>query len=325
MASGYTANYGLCQWQPGDKFLREEFNGDNQRMDTVMRRTEDLAERMGHDLYNLLLQAHYEDKESGWKKALVFDDFQDDSLIASISDGLVHGGSRIALSRTGQGDVDLGCTTTNNSLANRPYTKTCTAVGCGFITGFRLYTALVGVPAGYYTASWQIYINDAVAKQGSLALYCPLEKTEQSISIPKTALAAGDTFYIQLQSPTGGLFSYTGTDGGQCGTIRIEPAAAQTGQVTTPALELPDRTLLRAWVRHSGGKVGLAACSGETEAPLGTVGQRQTVNAQGDPCTETELRLNGLPSQTGSLSFRLDLDLGEEQDMSVFDYGVIMA
>ena len=29
MASGYTANYGLCQWQGEDKFLREEFNQDN--------------------------------------------------------------------------------------------------------------------------------------------------------------------------------------------------------------------------------------------------------------------------------------------------------
>lgn len=29
MASGQTSRYGLSQWQPEDKVLREEFNGDN--------------------------------------------------------------------------------------------------------------------------------------------------------------------------------------------------------------------------------------------------------------------------------------------------------
>lgn len=40
MASGYTTYYGLCQWQPEDQFLREEFNGDNAKIDTVLGRTE---------------------------------------------------------------------------------------------------------------------------------------------------------------------------------------------------------------------------------------------------------------------------------------------
>ena len=325
MASGYTTNYGLCQWQPQDSFLREEFNGDNRRVDTVLGQLEHLAEGAGHNVYNLILQNYYEGKETGWKKALVFDGFRDQTFIDSLSEGLVLGENRLVLSRDGQENVELGCTATNNSLANRPSTKTCTAAGCGVITGFRFYTALVGVPAGNYTVAWSIYINGTLARQSSLALYCPLDKTEQSITIPRVTLTAGDRFYLQLHSTTGGLFSYTGADGGQCGTILIEPISAPSGQVTTPALDLPERSLLRAWVRHSGGSVGLTALSGGEEFPLEAIGTRQTVNSAGVACTEAEYRLEeGLP-QTGTLAFRLDLDPGGDNAMWVFDYGVMLA
>ena len=36
MASNYTSNYGLCQWQPNDKVLRTEFNADNAKIDAAL-------------------------------------------------------------------------------------------------------------------------------------------------------------------------------------------------------------------------------------------------------------------------------------------------
>ncbi len=36
MASNYTSNYGLCQWEPGDKVLCSEFNGDNAKIDAAI-------------------------------------------------------------------------------------------------------------------------------------------------------------------------------------------------------------------------------------------------------------------------------------------------
>ena len=36
MATNYTANYGLCQWEPGDNFLRTEFNQDNAKIDAAL-------------------------------------------------------------------------------------------------------------------------------------------------------------------------------------------------------------------------------------------------------------------------------------------------
>lgn len=36
MASNYTENYGLCQWEATDQVLREEFNQDNAKIDAAL-------------------------------------------------------------------------------------------------------------------------------------------------------------------------------------------------------------------------------------------------------------------------------------------------
>ena len=36
MASNYTSNYGLCQWESTDHVLREEFNRDNAKLDSAL-------------------------------------------------------------------------------------------------------------------------------------------------------------------------------------------------------------------------------------------------------------------------------------------------
>ena len=47
MASGYTANYQLNQWEGTDKVLREEFNQDNAKIDTAL--AQEKAERAAAD------------------------------------------------------------------------------------------------------------------------------------------------------------------------------------------------------------------------------------------------------------------------------------
>ena len=37
MASNYTENYGLCQWEATDAVLRTDFNEDNQKIDTALK------------------------------------------------------------------------------------------------------------------------------------------------------------------------------------------------------------------------------------------------------------------------------------------------
>ena len=37
MASNYTENYSLCQWEATDAVLRTDFNEDNQKIDTALK------------------------------------------------------------------------------------------------------------------------------------------------------------------------------------------------------------------------------------------------------------------------------------------------
>ena len=129
MASNYTENYGLCQWEPGDNFVRTEFNQDNARIDAALAAAEAETSRVesltgaaqaaadyaldalgpvAYNVYGLMLQQSYEGKPTAFKKALVFDGFVDGSMTASMSAGLVRSQNRITATRTGQGNIDLG-------------------------------------------------------------------------------------------------------------------------------------------------------------------------------------------------------------------------
>ena len=88
------------------RVLRTDFNEDFSTIDAALGKTERSArraaaglERQGSDLYNLLLQNDYEGKTTGWKRALVFDGFQDGAGIAQKDEALILG--RNCLSSTG--------------------------------------------------------------------------------------------------------------------------------------------------------------------------------------------------------------------------------
>ena len=44
MASNYTENYGLCQWEATDQVLRTDFNEDNAKVDEALKSASDLAQ-----------------------------------------------------------------------------------------------------------------------------------------------------------------------------------------------------------------------------------------------------------------------------------------
>ena len=50
MASNYTENYGLCQWEATDQVLREEFNQDNAKVDTALEALDNLVTQHGEQL-----------------------------------------------------------------------------------------------------------------------------------------------------------------------------------------------------------------------------------------------------------------------------------
>lgn len=331
MASGYTANYGLCQWQPEDKFLREEFNQDNEKIDTALEATAKKADQalggledQGYNIYNLILRDYYEGKYTGYKRALIFDGFLDGSMTASISSGVVRSQNKLTLDRTGQGDIPLGYSGQSTSYVGGGSTATCTAGGSGRITGFRLKTIHEQGLTATGSATWKLYKNGEQAAQGTSQLRFGATAEEQVISISSVAVSKGDTFYFYIQTSAGVHELYTTSNGLLGGTFLITSTGTTGGTVTTPSLALPERTTLRAWVRYSGGTVGLSVQGAAGLVPMVQTGTRTTTEPEGASCTEAEFLLEQSVPQDEYLSFQLIMDVGNASVMYVYDYGILL-
>ena len=331
MASGYTSNYSLCQWQGEDKFLREEFNQDNEKIDSALGQAEAKADRAlsgleaaDYNIYNLLLQNEYEGKYTGYKKALLYDGFLDGSMTASMSSGVVRSQNKLTLDRTGQGDIPLGYSGQSTSYVGGGSTATCTAGGSGRITGFRLKTIHEQGLTATGSATWKLYKNGEQAAQGTSQLRFGATAEEQVISISSVAVSKGDTFYFYIQTSAGVHELYTTSNGLLGGTFLITSTGTTGGTVTTPSLALPERTTLRAWVRYSGGTVGLSVQGAAGMVPMVQTGTRTTTEPEGASCTEAEFLLEQSVPQDEHLVFQLTMDVGNASVMYVYDYGILL-
>ena len=331
MASGYTSNYSLCQWQGEDKFLREEFNQDNEKIDSALGQAEAKADRAlsgleaaDYNIYNLLLQNEYEGKYTGYKKALLYDGFLDGSMTASMSSGVVRSQNKLTLDRTGQGDIPLGYSGQSTSYVGGGSTATCTAGGSGRITGFRLKTIHEQGLTATGSATWKLYKNGEQAAQGTAQLRFGAAAEEQVVSISPVAVSKGDTFYFYIQTGAGVHELYTTSNGLLGGTFLITSTGTTGGTVTTPSLALPERTTLRAWVRYSGGTVGLSVQGAAGLVPMVQTGTRTTTEPEGASCTEAEFLLEQSVPQDEYLSFQLIMDVGNASVMYVYDYGILL-
>ena len=104
MASNYTANYGLCQWEATDNFVRTEFNQDNARIDAAIKGVADtaaaetaaLAERvtaadrgltnLTYNVYDMAMKSYYENKVSGQRRAMFVEDFETEDYVAELDE-----------------------------------------------------------------------------------------------------------------------------------------------------------------------------------------------------------------------------------------------
>ena len=58
MASNYTTNYNLCQWQPTDAVQRVDFNADNAKLDTALKSLSDqVVQKANQSALNTLISA----------------------------------------------------------------------------------------------------------------------------------------------------------------------------------------------------------------------------------------------------------------------------
>ena len=340
MASSYTANYGLCQWAPENAFLREEFNQDNAKIDAALKAAEErAAERaqaaeakadralsglqdQSYNIYNLILQNDYEGKYTGYKKALFFDGFTDESNVAEKSSGIVISNGAAWLYRNGQSSLSLGSYGTETSL--NASSAEVTAQRTGRLTGFtcKIKNGMSiehgpSIEAVLYRNGQQV-----LAQEFTASVISPNTSQTQSFTFRESfPFATGDRFQLSLRIYISYL--YLTTDGDLAGTLNAQAISGTAGTITSAVTSMPLCQGAQAWVRHKGGTVGLSLkCGGET-VPLTAGDRRDTVDLlTGNTCTEQAYRLErDLPA--GNWQVVLDMTLGSgEEGIQLHDYGI---
>lgn len=321
MASGYTTHYGLCQWQPTDKFLREEFNQDNEKIDSALGQAEAKADRAlsgleaaDYNIYNLLLQNEYEGKYTGYKKALLFDGFADESGIDSVSGVNFDGPNRsLVLDGLGQQQdaVAFGTSGVINLHAGKTTSGTWTATGNGTLIKAELYVT--------GTATLELYqgnqfLGSATASQNNYGSICSF-----TFSVPVTA---GTAYRLVLTAGDGGITLQVSGSSAIGFRLNFTPVIRTSGSVTTGTFSTGEAQGALAWVRHQNGSVACSIRSGGTWLSMSPAGTRSTVNLDGESCTESSFRLE--QAVAAGTALRLSLTTPTGKRMRVYDYGAAL-
>ncbi|OUN06244.1 hypothetical protein B5G43_09815 [Flavonifractor sp. An92] len=322
----FTANYGLHQWEPTDPFLREDFNQDLSTIDAALGRAERSAEANAYNVYNLMLQNYYESKYTGYKKALLFDGFVDESGIAEKSECLVFTDQAVHLNRSGQNDVTFPYTDNYGSINFDIPFPSQVLMGGGRFTGWTVKTNALDSHVGSFTANvdCRVELDGTIVFDDTLPLKCTSYGGEQTMSLPvPIEVSAGTELVVHLYC-SNNIVELARSSSTLCGVLRFIPAGGTEASLVSQDAALPTRDRILAWVRHSGGTVGVTILDGDKEFPMSPAGTTETENLQGQACSESTFLLDDVPTAE-ILAVRLELVLSEEENAAkLYDYGVVL-
>ena len=329
MASGYTTHYGLCQWQGEDKFLREEFNQDNEKIDaalyTLDQRTLGTEDARYH-VYQLLLRDYYEGKYTGFKQGLLFDGFLDQSGISQKTEGVLWSAGQIQLD-SGQGNYSTNKVDTavcSAEVGGTPLSQTWTPTGRGTLNSVTVYANSRNPSSTPYTGTGKLEVlsGSEVLDSDQQTVVQDYGATVFKLSVP---LKAGTTYTLRytalkVASPDGeGSHNLRPDGNGRFAfSVTCTPQPFTEGELITRTQTL-GRTWAKAlaWVRYSGtapppflGEVAIWTAM-EAETP------KSVQNAQGKSCMEMPYVLD----QPGGPSTAVKLALSGS--CTVYDYGVM--
>ena len=323
--STQTEYLGLHQWESTDSFLREDFNQDNAKIDQAVGKVQEQAgrtaeglERMSYNVYNLLLQNYYEDKYTGYKKALIFDGFLDRSRVAEVSGAALICAGMMCVTAQGQGDMTIPG---QDYYMIRDCDNSVTAEGGGRITGV------------------EIYVKNAsgAEKEIGAALASSDGQTRTAfLTIPEGEQSAQFTLDEPLDVHAGEkvTVSFTGFSGSMAiqasetsknypaMTVLCTAVSGSTGSMTSVAEE--GGGSLHLWARYSGGSLQTSALLDSAEQTMELVESGDALTLDGLPCTEAYFRLEA-GEYSGTRAVRLTLSREEGTDTAgVYDYGFIL-
>ena len=344
MASGYTANYGLCQWQPGDKFLREEFNEDNAKIDAAIKAAKDNATAVGkaaqtaaekaqatadraladlgtvsYNVYNLALQQSYEDKVTGWKQAMLFDGFQDDSGIASLDSGLVlNNGVVLSKSISSNQEVANG-DSYQYSTSSLDTAAAVSAPGGAYLYRIKcVWKAESDYQVGNQSLGFSFYVNGVLHHSESHSLYFSTTQQEGYIDLSTAVpVAKGDSVHFTCSLGSHYKMPIVRDSFQRIYAVYVfKPTNVTSASVKAVGISMPAAKEARAWARHVGGSVEATLFVGGTGWRMALQSSRSTVDPKGISCTEDEFKLSMAPS--------FKLLLGSDEKVTLLDYGVVL-
>lgn len=325
----YTEHFGLHQWESTDPFLRTDFNTDFSRLDTVLDRLRGNGEANAYDIYNLMLQNHYEGKYTGYKKGLLFSAFREDEAAGALRAPQVFlTGGRLALYGAEQGDIDLGYYDDVGEKSERTSPERSPDHG-GLWTGFTCRVFNYNDPMAH-TVTARAMVN-GVERSVATAVTPELNyrnSAELLLEWPEPLqTGARDVCSVRFTVETshGYLYPAAGDRVGAGGVFHFTPVTGATGWFRAVYAGVPAADSVLAWVRHTGGKMALAITDGggyrQVLAPTET---RSTVGLDGTPCTESAFLLRS-GFAAGDWTVELILRRLEAETMEVLDYGLVIA
>ena len=355
MANSYTANYGLCQWEAGDQFIRSEFNQDNAKIDAALKRVADTAAAdlqavrvqlqsaaqtaqntaeqaldalvpVAYNVYNLALRQELEGKVTGWKQALLFDGFQDDSGIASLGSGLVlNNGVVLSKSISSNQEVANG-TSYQYSTSSLDTAAAVSAPGGAYLYRIKcVWKAESDYQVGDQALGFGFYVNGVLHHSETHSLYFSTTQQEGYIDLTTTIpVTTGDQ--VHFTCSLGSHFKMPIVRGSSqliYAVYVFKPTNVTSASVKTKEVMLPAPREVWAWVRHIGGNVAANLYIGGTGWQISHQSNRPTVDPQGRACTEEAYHLT-LSQPTGATFLRFNLLLEDDQKITMLDYGLVI-
>ena len=328
----YTEHFGLHQWESADPFLRTDFNTDFSRLDTVLDRLRGNGEANAYDIYNLMLQNHYEGKYNGYKKGLLFSAFREDEAAGALRAPEVFlTGGRLALYGAEQGDIDLGYYDKVGSKSERTSAEHSPDHG-GLWTGFtcRVFNDSYDTPASY-TITAHALVNGVEQSVCSAATQILNSRNTEDLLLEwpePLQTGARDACSVRLSANnTNGLLypASGGESSGAGGVFHFTPVTGSTGWFRATYAGVPEAEAVLAWIRHTGGSMALAITDGVGKRHVLTPTETRTDSAlDGTACTESAFLLrDGFAA--GDWTVELTLDRQEAETMEVLDYGLVIA
>lgn len=340
----YTENYSLHQWEAEDPFLRTDFNGDFSKIDAALGRAERSSRANAYNLYNLLLQSQYEGKYTGYKKALLFDGFLDESGIQTLMPGAWWNPEehRVELALTGAQDYSTPFCLENGSSSSINSDSDV----CHWLGAYQSYSADTQFTPGGFGAlnavtlrmGWSTH-NQPVTVQVQVLDGEQVLATSQGVAVNGTTLTdyiltfpeppflrAHRTYTLRANNVEQTSYARVvrEKEGGPIAAqYDYTPADYTAGQVFSKpvALEVQPQQVL-AWARYNGGTLTCALVAGEENAPFTAGESRPAQTLDGTACQEQAFRLNAPPVCTQGVAVRFGLTAGAE-GCQLYDYGIV--